>query len=465
MIDDVPDMITLDYIRENVTDDDFKQYVDNEHEKIIESFDMEQRTEVCLLLGSTLMHNLDFHSKDEITRRTLKKIVEISKIGINCISDSVNKGQYAIDHIYNSDNEASLLAIIGKSLIYLDRPIAAMEYLDRAEKLFELLSLTGIGPSNIWCVVNYEHCRAHETLVYSLLGSLMDGEKRLLFETCADSYCTHALINLLMFGGHEEIVHHQEDCKAIEKRCTHPLSQKEMDEFERNTVDDDYLRWCNERVFFLNFVTEIPHQCERYSKDDLTFDLDDKHNWLLDDIIHTFAYCRHSFYMITEGKESHEICWNGRDERVERMIDCFVRLYTLLDKTSKLIIYLFPEEDLEINRFYDVAEHYRNSSNPYLRSFDLIKDDIFPDRVKNQRSYDPRNSVLGIVTRRGFIRNNIIHGTVKICDDREVEGNYYGVLMLTPEELFHYTRRMLYDVREILLNLQLAYNYEKYKKG
>ena len=147
------------------------------------------------------------------------------------------------------------------------------------------------------------------------------------------------------------------------------------------------------------------------------------------------------------------------------MMDCFVRLYTLLDKTSKLILYLFPKDDLEINGFYNVAEQYSKSSNPYLRSFDLIKDDIFPDRVKKQLSYDPRNSVFGVVTRRGFIRNNIIHGTVKICDDRDLEGNYYGVLVLTPNELMHYTDRMLYDVREILLNLQLAYNYEMFKES
>lgn len=160
MSGDSTENITLEYIEKNMTDSDFKHLVKESYIDIIESFDEEQRTDACILLGSTLMYGLDCHLKDEETRNTYQKIIEISKIGINYITNTTNKKQYVIGHIRDSPDEALLIARIGLSLINTDRPIAAMEYLDKAERLLDNLNRCNLDPNDLWFKINYESCRA-----------------------------------------------------------------------------------------------------------------------------------------------------------------------------------------------------------------------------------------------------------------------------------------------------------------
>ena len=51
-------------------------------------------------------------------------------------------------------------------------------------------------------------------------------------------------------------------------------SKKEYDELLRDTIKDDYVRWCNNHCLFLNILAEPTHNCEKIAKDDLDFELD-----------------------------------------------------------------------------------------------------------------------------------------------------------------------------------------------
>ncbi len=186
---------------------------------------------------------------------------------------------------------------------------------------------------------------------------------------------------------------------------------------------------------------------------------DERHQWLLDDIIRTYDHCRRILFRISPEANSFE--GKARDEDVECMIDCFVRLYTLLDKASKLMQYLFPRDGIEDKAsFYDVAEKYVNSPNPYLKAIYSLCCDIFPDKCSGSNgTFDPRNNYYGLILKRGFLRNSIMHDTVKVYSDTEDKGNYWQVASVSSMELAHCTNLMLYDVRELILNIELAYQY------
>ena len=110
----------------------------------------------------------------------------------------------------------------------------------------------------------------------------------------------------------------------------------------------------------------MPHSVAEYCKDDLQFDLDERHRWLLEDIVCTYDHCRRILYRTAKLKPS-EIP-SGRDEHVEDLLDCYSRLYTILDKTAKLMIYLFPWNGGKNPHFREVVEKHSCDTNPFLRA-------------------------------------------------------------------------------------------------
>ena len=243
----------------------------------------------------------------------------------------------------------------------------------------------------------------------------------------------------------------------------YPLtSKKEYDELLRDTIKDDYVRWSNNHCLFLNIMTEPTHNCRKLAKDDLDFDLDEKGQWLLEDIIHTFDHCRRTLYR-TDKIDELTFANKGRDEDVESLLDCYVRLYTLLDKIAKLVVTLFPGDgSLKNKNFYKVADGMKGNVNKFLHSIYLIKRDVFPEAYdRTDNITDPHRNYMGLVQKTADIRNETAHGIVKIFSENESRGWYEDTISLTPLELKHYSIVLAYDIREILLTLQLATEWHR----
>lgn len=183
---------------------------------------------------------------------------------------------------------------------------------------------------------------------------------------------------------------------------------------------------------------------------------------MLDDIMHTFEHCRRILYRTDQIDES-AFMNKGRDEDVESLLDCYVRLYTLFDKIGKLIVTMFPRDgSLKHKKFYDVAESMKNNVNKFLQSIYLIKRDVFPESYDMADNItDPHRNYLGLIQKTADIRNETAHGTVRIFSEKETKGWYDDMVSLTPLELKHHTLVLAYDVREILLTLQLAVEWHR----
>ncbi len=230
----------------------------------------------------------------------------------------------------------------------------------------------------------------------------------------------------------------------------------------RDTIKDDYQRWCNESTLYLNVMAEVPHNIADFCVDDLVFDLDDRHQWLLEDIVFTYDHCRRIIYNVS--KTNYKVLDHGRNEHVEMLLDCYSRLYTILDKTAKLIIYLFPWNGPANPYFKDVVEKHSCDTNPFLRALYFIAKDIFSDKDDIEFDYlDPHIRFLSIVHRPSFIRNSIMHNTVRICKDDNDRMGTFNVESITSFELMYYTGKLCNDVREILINLQMAVEYSKHR--
>ena len=231
-----------------------------------------------------------------------------------------------------------------------------------------------------------------------------------------------------------------------------------MDDLNRDSIRDGYQRWCQESVRYLNILSEVPHHIAEYCKDDIQLDLDERHRWLLDDIVHTYDHCRRILYRTAcfKGKELYE----GRNEHVENLLDCYSRLYTILDKTAKLVAFLFPWNGERNPNFRAVVEKHSCDSNPFLRALYYIARDVFSDKDDIAFDYlDPHIRFLSVVHKPSFVRNNIMHNTIRICNDDGDRMPTLNVESITPYELFFYTSKLADDVREVLINLQMAVRY------
>ncbi len=323
----------------------------------------------------------------------------------------------------------------------LHRPFAALRCLDRAEDICGSAMGAFDHPSEL--DIGFEHCRAKKA--ECLLGMVEDvpEEYRPLLAIAGSSYLNCAVENLIGLGDIGSLEHYCGWLKASElyKRA-YPISQHEIDRLNRTTAEGGYPAWCRENQRYLSIVDAVPDVC---TCDDIGLDLDEERQWLLEDVTGTYDHCRRLFYRVAEDP-SKVAAGLGRDD-VECVVDCCVRLYTLLDKTAGLIAYMFPYGGSEeYPRFRDVAEAFGCSPNPYLRSMRGICGDVFPD---------------GTAAGWGSILNGIIRGTLRVADAKEGAGDFRNVAVVTPAGLVRCADVLMCDVREVLLNLVLAVEYSR----
>ena len=476
---EIPSRISLEFIDKNVTSRSRKwvEYIAEHYPSILSGFDKSEIPHVCSLLGQTFraFYSLDDPAEYRINLGRIE--LKILKIGFNTHLETITK-----DKIYQNPKEwedfkhitevcltaADLQFEMGCCLCDDDRPISGMDYLQRAmvefQRLNDLCVALKQDPTieSMW-KVSWNFCRARQSENWISILQFLPEEDKPVFARLVYDQIVKTMDDYWGEGREDLIKAHGEYYfYAKEYAEKYPLSKQACAELYRNSITDDYVRWCNDHCLFLNILTEPTHSCKKYANDNLNFALSERHQWLLDDIIATFDHCRRTLYAFDKISED-KVIKKTRDEDVESLLDCYVRLYTLLDKTAKLIAALFPRAgSLKNKNFYKVADELDSSRNKFLASIYLIKNDIFPEEYDLADNIaDPHRNYLGVIQKTSDIRNEIVHGTVRIFSENESKGWYYDSVSLTPLELKHHTITLAYDIREILLTLQLAVGWHR----
>lgn len=461
----IPEKFNHSFLESNINNSDWAEYVKDHSEDILKNLDDCPFEEACWALSYSLAIWIDGKEDSPEIRHVNNTIIRISRMGVNELLKAFAAKK--INPLVFFEKQGDLLTKCATAMINVGRPIAALNLLGTAEDCF-LNILQCIPKEDVKTLnsyrIGYECIRAKEAEVGVRIVHYVPEDVRSLFANAANSYLIHSIVNLTEYGGYDEAEYYtQEVAPYAEQACLiyFKWTQKEIDDLNHDSIKDDYQRWCQERYLFLNIMNEIPHKSETYAKDDLQFDLDDRHRYLLEDIVQTYSHCRKLFYAFKDPFIFQEK--TERDDDVESLIDCYVRLYTLFDKCAKLIQYLFPQDwsDEKVG-FYETARKLACENNPYLRAIDMICSDVFPDKASKKAGVsDPRNMVNGRLMWRGFIRNSIMHNTFKIKPDMESNDFITGVAFIPAFELYHATLMTFYDIREILLNIQLATYYSK----
>ncbi|WP_400209913.1 hypothetical protein [Candidatus Methanarcanum hacksteinii] len=475
----IPKSISLQFILDHTTTKSRRwvEYIADHYLSILVQFNESDIPEVCCYLARTFRAFYSTEDSAEYRIELMRSEIKILKIGLNTHLSLVTKDE-SYNHPQTKDdflhvlmvlsNAAELQYELGCCMCDDDRPIAGLDYLQRSMIFIQQLNEICVTVKrdqeieSMWKVL-WNSSRARQSENWISILQFIPEKGKPVFARLVYDQIVKTMDDFWTEGREDLILEHGQYYRYAEEYIKrYPLSQKEYDELLRDTIKDDYVRWCNDHCLFLNLLTEPTHNCAKLAKDDLEFVLDERTQWLLDDIMHTFEHCRRILYRTDKIDES-TFAGKNRDEDVESLLDCYIRLYTLFDKIGKLIVALFPRDGtLKHKKFYDVADGLKDSANKFLQSIYLIKRDVFPEAYdRSDNITDPHRNYLGLIQKSADIRNETAHGTVKIFSEDETKGWYDDVVSLTPRELEHHALVLAYDIREILLTLQLAVEWHR----
>ena len=467
MVIEKPEKYDIEFLKKHANNPGWVGFIGDNYLEILDDIEHDQLPYACYTLIGPILDKFEGTQRTLETVGYMQKAINIARIGINSLSDKVDGRTVEENHLMHMDLKGDLYFQLAVCLLNIYRPISAMESLDFAEESYLTIRdlLENDKKFSTDMNIMYEYCRAKEAELYDKILYDIPADRRSLFANIANSYMTHAINNLYSYGAKQTAWDNMpllEECEKDCLRCFDANTIFEINEMNQETITDDYQKWCQETCRYLTIMNEVPHRSAKYAKDDITFPLEERFQWQLEDILHTYDHCRRILYR-TYKIPPEEFINKDRDEDIECLMDCYARLYTILDKTAKIINALFPEDYSRSDlKFYTVAKSLKDDSNPYLRAIFIICNDIFADELSTQnRTFDTRGNINGLVFKKGFIRNTIMHNTVKICKESEERGIYEYVASLKPFELLVYTNWLSYDVREILLTLQLAVGYAK----
>lgn len=231
----------------------------------------------------------------------------------------------------------------------------------------------------------------------------------------------------------------------------------------RDADDTIYEEWCWDRHLLLNPMNEVPNINSDWLKDDYIKDKDPELSARLADILSTYDHCRRLMhrYNIMPLEERIQ---KKRDEDVESLIDCYFRLYSILDKASKVIEILFPI-GLDKVTFRKVASYLRHSPNKYLRGiYEVYSDMTFSDDFIEKGYLDPFYAIHGVKKRPGAIRNTLTHSAVLVVAPDEEFRIHDNTVTMRPIDLEIEVVKLMGQIREVLMNLKLAVEYDIRKK-
>lgn len=481
---ELPPVLTSHYLDEHRTDVDMAEYVRENYLEMLSNVNADEKPDMCISMAMTLGYYADGFGNDTYRIPLDRAQMEITRIGINSLyianegdglafrPGTKNEGKVKADVAYKM---GELYLLYAYSLDRCNRPLESMAFLDYAEKQFlrllSVLRAAGVDEKDLFIAKEkYEECRAKEADNWYRMFDYLNESIQLPMMFCIDSYYRHSIDEFMKMGSEENAdfyyrklcefsLHYLNNYGKIDPSAISGIEYKETDY-------DKYEEWCWNNHLYLNIMDEVPNYNPDWVKDDLVFDLSESGNLLVRDIISTFDHCRRLMHRYTRIPEEIRFA-KERDEDVESLLDCYFRLYSILDKTAKIINELYPQSS-ELNgqiTFKEVVSNLWSNSNQFLRGIYQINRDLFPQRDDYKKmTIAPFLKIVGTSLWFSTIRNDLTHSAIEIVPPNVELNIVKGTTHICARDLEFYIVRMTCLVREVLLNLQLAVNYDKRQK-
>jgi hypothetical protein len=445
-------------------------FVANEYESIVKSICTESRPEKCILLAERIQSAINTvdDKNDNIPR--YRAMLKVSRCGLNAFYD-----MYLNPVTEKLNDDLNLLSIASNLHYYCaigaqntNRPFDALEHINRSlrynihlRKCIEQSNKIKIEPKE-YTLVNYALMTLIETKIFADILDHVDEEskRKIAFYIY---YSQIAVSNTLAEEGQDleskQILKRSREFKSKMLKENIDLDDRDYYEilFSPNQPDDrTYKGWCWSNVFCINPLNELPVLDDLDFSDHFELQTDEVNRIRLNDILRTFDHCRRILFDFQQ--LPYKDRYDCKKEPVQSLLDSYFRIFSTLDKLAKVIsslaLGIVPREK---NDFKTIAEQLRFNTNDYLRGIYEIQKDIFYDWEDIELGFtDPFYSMHRVQLRPNKIRNRIVHDAVMIVNIEDKYEIYDGILTISARDLEVEIQKLLWQVREILMNVQLA---------
>lgn len=358
-------------------------------------------------------------------------------------------------------------------MIYIDRALKnTTDILRTAEKL-------NPGSTISWknMIANKNYYRLHKIRICKSLFNILSNEMKIDAAAVIQSYYQTVIKEL---SNMEE----EQNIEQIEKefyQFKEELNRKGIRTRDQAYYDDcidysqpnnsNYEEWCWNNHYLLNPMNEYPFRIRHYLNDDLEWHPGGIKEIRFNDIINTYKHARLLLFNNNRQPKDDTGCRNSDVETIENLQDCYVRLYSIIDKSAKILNMLYPDKDDPQQPFYKIVRKFKNDRNYYLRGLYEINQDLSynPKYMKKQKelgTIDPFYSIKQIDNNPSFLRDMMAHAAVNIVgpeDNLEKYEKYKdsNIISMTPLDLKIETERLMGLIRELIMHVYLAVKQDK----
>ena len=175
--------------------------------------------------------------------------------------------------------------------------------------------------------------------------------------------------------------------------------------------DKIYEEWCWNKHYLLNLTNELPIMDENQLKDNLFITTDEVNKIRMDEICRIYEHCRRILYRHMQEPELARLYFKP-GEQTESLLDCYYRIFSLLDKIAKVISKAVYDDQIDDKSFRNVCNNLRSNSNDYLRGIFEIYKDLYMNEDADLGFMDEFYSAHRVKKKPNTIRNKIAHSTL-----------------------------------------------------
>ncbi len=453
----------------------------------IDSMDIRSRLTKCLLLIQPIFKAIESKKGEYVEPQLYRALIDLSRSGINANLQIMmgpaperivgSKVGYKQDFNGNPDDVHMFTCYHYYLTIGLNgchRPYEALNCINEAIKSLEkmikqikdFLEPSKESPPKFMEMELINYYKLRITLWIELTG-VLDTNIRKEVHLQILKQMLGVSDYLRSLNEYDDADSYDRECRlfALKSKIQIPDRIEKGEEKKEVSLEDDmsYEEWCWQNRYWLTPLNEfstIPRK--DWMKDDLEWKTCPNNVIRIKDIIRTYNHCRLALYEYTKSPRMERI-HSLNDDSFDRLLDCYLRLYSIIDKSMKLIAtdVLHQEQNYEI-KFWELGKNpgfkIKQRKCKHLRFLtDLSVDMSVMDFDRKRGFIDPFYIIHHVGLTPGKIRNLMIHSAVEVIDSGQKERvRKNNIITISPMDLEVEVKKLMMQIRELLLGLQLA---------
>lgn len=465
--------MSVDELLKIIDNPDVGHYILCTYRERLKQVSVKKRPETAILIANSLLEQINDRTDEKENYIRCYALTNITRIGMNAFySRNIKDGFYKPFDILEMDTIVRLYYLNSLGMEHIGRPIKALfqnsvstDYCRQFENECKTQGRMNDKIEALFMEKYNMMFLSKARILEGIVPDINSGSRKMVADYISYSY----------YILKDYYLNHNDKQMAEDLNSLHHSFVKSCEDFDYQFDDKEYFKkfcnqpipntgnyaeWCWNNRLWLNIASDVLLMDKEQLKDDIDLKVDIDNTIRMNEIVRTFDHCRSLFYQFSKAPFEERAYYKPGPE-TEFLVDCYYRLFSLLDKIAKVISCLLFGNSKYIQSFKDVCIKLKPGNNYIGGIFRIYRELFFSDEDLKDGIVDEFNSAHRVKRRTNFIRNMIAHSALNFVTPDEDYNKYKGydnVLTLSAADLENETVQLFHQIREILMNLQLAVN-------